>query len=151
MSKHGKKMKRIADWEAIFPSIEVDHDSETGSWVCWHFNAGQLRIEIALVKEAAELDDEVYLYVDGDPFELGRELSWEDAEVRYGAATRARLLLTHLPGIRAHEHAGLDIVREEATALGLLGTAERRQRTIKTTGHLLHDPLALDHVTEQEG
>jgi hypothetical protein len=134
MSKHGKKMQRMAEWDESFPVIDVDRDNpETGSWVCWYFRHDQLRIEIALAEE----EDEVWLYVDGDPFVLGSELSWEDAEARYEAATRGRLLLAHMPAIRAHEAEGLGAVRAAATAQGVFGQKERRQRTIKATGRVI--------------
>lgn len=124
MSRHAKKMKRIAEWEGSYPEIGVSE-----AWLYWDYcvvlneRRVQIRVEVLLEEE-----DAPWLYVDGDPLIPGNELTWEGAEVRYGAKTRLELLKTHRAAIRANEAEGLAALRKAATATGHYGQLEGQVR-----------------------
>lgn len=124
MSRHAKKMKRIAEWEGSYPAIDVSE-----GWLFWDYcvvvNARRVQIRVEL---SLEEDTTPWLYVDGDPLIPDTKLTWEEAEARYGAKMRLELLETHRAAIRANEAEGLAALHEAATATGHYGQREGQVR-----------------------
>ena len=101
MSRHGKRLRRIAAWTRE-PFIQIDVDRESAEpWLYWDYRLGNddIRVEVKLVTPYDGMDCAPWLYVDGDPFICaGDTLSDEMmpqamAEERYGAMTRAILMI----------------------------------------------------------
>lgn len=126
----------MEEWEGVFPGIDVDRESDE-PWLYWDFTGPEsMRVEIRLVQEE---QNEPWFYIKGSPVSLGREISLEDAEVRYGAITRLRLLEAHRAAILANQDEGLASLREAATAKGLFGKRERRYKRVELQGRVLDD------------
>ena len=128
MSRHAKKMRRIEEWEGTFPDIDLCRE-HSGAWLYWAYcivsdeRRAEMRVEIPLEEETTP-----WLYVNGDPLIPETKLTWEEAEARYEAKTRLRLLETHRAAILANEAEGLETLREAATAMGLYGQLEGQIR-----------------------
>lgn len=132
MSKHAKKMKRMADW-GLCPEIGLDDQTYPHeSWLYWEYQLApwSLRVEISLNGEARA----PWLFVDGDDCELDDEATRTHAEATYGAITRVRLLEAHAEEIRnvTTREAGLVRLKEAATAAGLFGKREPRRCVVPT-------------------
>ena len=129
MSKHGKKLQRIADHEGILPRISVEMgDGPDDLWLSWDYQGNMVRVEIPLTGE----DRTPWLYVDGNDSLLDNEAAQASAEAQFGAMTRVRLMESYRDTIVMEQAGGLALLRAVATTQGMFGQRERRLTKLKT-------------------